>query len=44
MSAAAVTQLDQARKRGIDACGRIAQFWGFTCSMGRTFGLLYVVF
>jgi DNA-binding transcriptional regulator GbsR (MarR family) len=27
----------------IETCGRIAQFWGFTRSMGRTFGLLYVV-
>jgi DNA-binding transcriptional regulator GbsR (MarR family) len=34
--------LGQARDLGIDACGRIAEFWGFTRTMGRTFGLLYL--
>lgn len=31
-----------AQDLAIETCGRIAQFWGFTRSMGRTFGLLYV--
>jgi DNA-binding transcriptional regulator GbsR (MarR family) len=31
-----------AQDLAIATCGRIAQFWGFTRSMGRTFGLLYV--
>jgi DNA-binding transcriptional regulator GbsR (MarR family) len=34
-------ELDTARDLGIDTCGRIAEFWGFTRTMGRTFGLLY---
>jgi DNA-binding transcriptional regulator GbsR (MarR family) len=34
--------LSEARDLAIDACGRIAEFWGFTRTMGRTFGLLYV--
>jgi HTH-type transcriptional regulator, glycine betaine synthesis regulator len=33
--------LNPARDLGIDTCGRIAEFWGFTRTMGRTFGLLY---
>ena len=36
-------RLKWAQGLAIDTCGRIAQFWGFTRSMGRTFGLLYVV-
>jgi DNA-binding transcriptional regulator GbsR (MarR family) len=32
----------RARDLGIDTCGRIAEFWGFTRTMGRTFGLLYL--
>ena len=32
----------KARDLGIDTCGRIAEFWGFTRTMGRTFGLLYL--
>jgi DNA-binding transcriptional regulator GbsR (MarR family) len=35
-------RLKWAQGLAIDTCGRIAQFWGFTRSMGRTFGLLYV--
>lgn len=35
-------QLDRARDRGIEACGRIVEFWGFTRTMGRTFGVLYL--
>ena len=38
----AADELDQARALAIDACGRIAQFWGFTRTMGRAFGLLYL--
>jgi len=34
--------LARARDQGIDTCGRIAEFWGFTRTMGRTFGLLYL--
>jgi DNA-binding transcriptional regulator GbsR (MarR family) len=34
--------LTRARDLGIDTCGRIAEFWGFTRTMGRTFGLLYL--
>jgi DNA-binding transcriptional regulator GbsR (MarR family) len=35
-------RLTGAQDLAIETCGRIAQFWGFTRSMGRTFGLLYV--
>jgi HTH-type transcriptional regulator, glycine betaine synthesis regulator len=34
--------LVQARLLGIETCGRIASFWGFTRTMGRAFGLLYL--
>lgn len=34
--------LEQARALGIETCGRIAAFWGFTKTMGRAFGLLYL--
>lgn len=34
--------LTRAHDRGIEICGRIAEFWGFTRVMGRTFGLLYL--
>ena len=34
--------LGRARRRGIETCGRIAAFWGFTRTMGRIFGLLYL--
>jgi DNA-binding transcriptional regulator GbsR (MarR family) len=34
--------LTLARDLAIDACGRIAEFWGFTRTMGRAFGLLYL--
>src|SRR5499427_7867697 len=34
--------LARARDLAIDACGRIAEFWGFTRTMGRAFGLLYL--
>jgi DNA-binding transcriptional regulator GbsR (MarR family) len=34
--------LTRARDLGIDTCGRIAEFWGFTRTMGRAFGLLYL--
>ena len=32
-------ELTAARDLAIDACGRIAEFWGFTRTMGRAFGL-----
>ena len=35
-------ELTVARDLAIDACGRIAEFWGFTRTMGRAFGLLYL--
>lgn len=35
-------ELVRARDLGVDTCGRIAEFWGFTRTMGRTFGLLYL--
>jgi DNA-binding transcriptional regulator GbsR (MarR family) len=35
-------ELNRARDLGIDTCGRIAEFWGFTRTMGRAFGLLYL--
>jgi len=35
-------ELRRARDLGLDTCGRIAEFWGFTRTMGRTFGLLYL--
>jgi HTH-type transcriptional regulator, glycine betaine synthesis regulator len=35
-------ELTAARDLAIDACGRIIQFWGFTRTMGRAFGLLYL--
>src|SRR3569833_4713214 len=38
----AAPSLAQARRRGIETCGRIAAFWGFTRTMGRIFGLLYL--
>jgi DNA-binding transcriptional regulator GbsR (MarR family) len=34
--------LRRARDLGIDTCGRIAEFWGFTRTLGRAFGLLYL--
>jgi HTH-type transcriptional regulator, glycine betaine synthesis regulator len=39
---AAEDQLTESRDLAIDACGRIAEFWGFTRTMGRAFGLLYL--
>ena len=39
---AADDELATARDLAIDACGRIAEFWGFTRTMGRAFGLLYL--
>ena len=39
---AADDELTTARDLAIDACGRIAEFWGFTRTMGRAFGLLYL--
>jgi DNA-binding transcriptional regulator GbsR (MarR family) len=41
-AAAPEDDLVAARDLGIDTCGRIAEFWGFTRTMGRTFGLLYL--
>src|SRR3954468_7635977 len=35
-------ELAQARGLGIHPCRRIAEFWGFTRTMGRAFGLLYL--
>lgn len=35
-------RLEEAQRLGIETCARIAQFWGFTRTMGRTFGLLYL--
>ncbi|HEX2658556.1 MAG TPA: hypothetical protein VHU40_09795 [Polyangia bacterium] len=34
--------LARSRALGVDTCGRIAAFWGFTRTMGRIFGLLYL--
>lgn len=34
--------LGKARQLGVETCGRIAAFWGFTRTMGRVFGLLYL--
>ena len=34
--------LSRARDLGVDTCGRIVEFWGFTRTMGRAFGLLYL--
>jgi len=42
MAAAPPDELDRARHLGVDVCGRIAAFWGFTRTMGRAFGLLYL--
>jgi DNA-binding transcriptional regulator GbsR (MarR family) len=43
MAAASVhEELQRSRDLGIETCGRIAEFWGFTRTMGRTFGLLYL--
>jgi DNA-binding transcriptional regulator GbsR (MarR family) len=41
-ASAADDELSRARDLGIDTCGRIAEFWGFTRTMGRAFGLLYL--
>ncbi len=41
-SSTADALLDRARDLGIDTCGRIVEFWGFTRTMGRAFGLLYL--
>jgi len=38
----AADALDEARALATDACGRIAEFWGFTRTMGRAFDLLYL--
>ena len=35
-------ELARARDLGVDTCGRIAEFWGFTRTMGRAFGMLYL--
>ena len=35
-------ELARARDLAVDTCGRIVEFWGFTRTMGRTFGLLYL--
>ena len=35
-------RLERARAVGIETCGRIVSFWGFTRTMGRIFGLLYL--
>ena len=35
-------ELARARDLGADTCGRIAEFWGFTRTMGRAFGILYL--
>jgi DNA-binding transcriptional regulator GbsR (MarR family) len=35
-------ELQRARDLAVDTCGRIVEFWGFTRTMGRTFGLLYL--
>lgn len=37
-----VAELARARDLGIDTCGRIAEFWGFTRTMGRCLGLLHL--
>jgi HTH-type transcriptional regulator, glycine betaine synthesis regulator len=35
-------ELLQAEEMAVNTLGRIAQFWGFTFSLGRVFGLLYL--
>ena len=35
-------ELTAARDLAIDAFAGIAEFWGFTRTMGRAFGLLYL--
>jgi DNA-binding transcriptional regulator GbsR (MarR family) len=35
-------ELQRARDLGVATCGRIVEFWGFTRTMGRVFGLLYL--
>jgi HTH-type transcriptional regulator, glycine betaine synthesis regulator len=42
MSMSSAEELSESRDLAIDACGRIAEFWGFTRTMGRAFGLLYL--
>jgi len=42
VAAAPEAELARARDLGVDTCGRIAEFWGFTRTMGRAFGLLYL--
>jgi DNA-binding transcriptional regulator GbsR (MarR family) len=41
-TSAAEDELARARDLGLDTCGGIAEFWGFTRTMGRAFGLLYL--
>ncbi len=41
-SASPDDELVRARDLGVDTCGRIAAFWGFTRTMGRMFGILYL--
>lgn len=35
-------ELERSRDLAIETCGRIVEFWGFTRTMGRTFGVLYL--
>jgi DNA-binding transcriptional regulator GbsR (MarR family) len=35
-------QLDSAREVAIEVLGQLAEFWGFTRTMGRIFGLIYL--
>ena len=35
-------QIDSARDVAVDVLGQLAEFWGFTRTMGRLFGLLYL--
>jgi len=36
------SQIETARGVAVDVLGQLAEFWGFTRTMGRVFGLLYV--
>lgn len=35
-------QLDSAREVAVEVLGQLAEFWGFTRTMGRIFGLIYL--
>lgn len=37
-----ISQIESAREVAIEVLGQLAEFWGFTRTMGRVFGLLYL--